>query len=177
MTERLSLRLRRLLDATPERVWAAWTQPELMQQWLSPMGMTTVAATADVRVGGRYRIEMAQGPERLPTPPQFGDVLIAEGSYRRVERPRLLELTWAWVGWRETSIVRIELRGRGDQTELLLDHRRLADEDSRTFHRNGWRSTLDSLRLNLIRDAGQHRVIRVQHRDRQQRMSTEEKTS
>ncbi len=149
MPESLTVQLRRLLDASPERIWEAWTQPDLMVQWFSPMGMITSAAEADVQVGGRYRIHMARSPQGPPPPPQFGDVLVAEGVYQQVDHPRLLTFTWSWAGWGERSLVRIELSRRGRQTELLLTHSRLADEESRAFHEKGWRSTLDKLRLSI----------------------------
>lgn len=42
----------RTLDATPAALYAAWTEPEKMRRWYATV------VDADVRVGGRYRIEM-----------------------------------------------------------------------------------------------------------------------
>ena len=56
--ERPSLTLTRRFRARPEKVWAAWTDPEKLIAWFC----TTKAkpgsfrAELDVRVGGRYRI-------------------------------------------------------------------------------------------------------------------------
>ena len=136
---------KRVLDATCDQVWEAWTQPELMVQWFSPLGMTTSNAESDLRVGGKYRVVMEQGEKPLPTPPPFGKTLIAEGVYEQIERPHLLVFTWSWVGWEEISRVRIELKDRGGQTELQLTHTRLSSEESKQFHDMGWQFTLDSL--------------------------------
>lgn len=42
----------RTLDATPAALYAAWTEPERMRRWFATV------VDADVRVGGRYRIEI-----------------------------------------------------------------------------------------------------------------------
>lgn len=46
----------RTLPARPEKVFAAWLDPEGMREWMAPSG--TAAVTLDGRVGGRFRIVM-----------------------------------------------------------------------------------------------------------------------
>ena len=55
---RPSLTLRRRLNAAPEKVYAAWADPQKLMQWFGPSQVTagTVRADVDLRVGGRYRI-------------------------------------------------------------------------------------------------------------------------
>jgi len=48
-----TLVLKRTLPATPDRVFAAWTRPELVRRWFSPGEMAVEEAALDVRVGGR----------------------------------------------------------------------------------------------------------------------------
>ncbi len=48
MTE---LTLRRVTDAPIQRVYAAWTDPELPKQWLAPGNAVASRAVADVAVG------------------------------------------------------------------------------------------------------------------------------
>ena len=48
-----SLTLKRRLDATPEKVFAAWTDPEKIVKWFGPDSGPVHQAEADVRVGGR----------------------------------------------------------------------------------------------------------------------------
>ena len=52
-----SLRLTRLIQADPARVFNAWTQPQHLNLWSAPEGMD-VEAEVDLKVGGRYRIRM-----------------------------------------------------------------------------------------------------------------------
>ncbi|HXS16552.1 MAG TPA: SRPBCC domain-containing protein, partial [Polyangiaceae bacterium] len=47
----------RVFDAPRERVFEAWTNPELFKQWWVPKSMDMVLRSCemDVRVGGTYR--------------------------------------------------------------------------------------------------------------------------
>jgi len=76
-----TLRIERILDATPEEVWAAWTQPEQYAKWISPFpGRAVELHEFDARVGGRVRFTMVgtQG-ERYPE---------ASFIYEKLDRPR-----------------------------------------------------------------------------------------
>jgi len=48
----------RVIDAPPERVFQAWTDPELLKQWFAPLPWTTPAAELNVRPGGANLIVM-----------------------------------------------------------------------------------------------------------------------
>ncbi len=50
--------LTRIIDAPPEKVYRAWTDPELLVQWFAPLPYTTPSARLDVRPGGSNRIVM-----------------------------------------------------------------------------------------------------------------------
>ena len=45
----------REFDAPKDIVWRAWTEPELIKQWLGPDRYEMVIEEYDVRDGGRYR--------------------------------------------------------------------------------------------------------------------------
>ena len=49
-------RASRLIHATPERVFAAMVDPEMLAQWLPPAGMTGRFERFDPRPGGSYRL-------------------------------------------------------------------------------------------------------------------------
>jgi uncharacterized protein YndB with AHSA1/START domain len=57
-TEALDMTLSRELDAPVERVWAAWTEPELVKRWWGPAGFTAPLAEMDVREGGQSLVCM-----------------------------------------------------------------------------------------------------------------------
>ncbi len=44
--------VRRTIAATPDALYRAWTEPLLLERWFGTV------VTADVRIGGRYRVEI-----------------------------------------------------------------------------------------------------------------------
>src|ERR1044071_517102 len=48
----------RTLDATPETVYKAWTDPKQMARWWGPNNFTNPVCELDVRPGGAWRIVM-----------------------------------------------------------------------------------------------------------------------
>jgi uncharacterized protein YndB with AHSA1/START domain len=50
-TER-EIRIERVFDAPRERVFAIYTDPELIPAWWGPRGTTTIVDEMDVRTGG-----------------------------------------------------------------------------------------------------------------------------
>ena len=51
-----TVRLQRVLRASPERVYRAFLDPAAMAKWLPPHGFTCAVEHMDVRVGGHYRM-------------------------------------------------------------------------------------------------------------------------
>ena len=54
----LDLVLERMIDAPCDRLYRAWTEPELLKQWFAPRPFTTPVAELDVRPGGANCIVM-----------------------------------------------------------------------------------------------------------------------
>ena len=59
--------LTRIIDASPELVYRAWTDPEILKQWFAPLPYTTPVAEIDVRPGGASLIVM-RDPQGMRTP-------------------------------------------------------------------------------------------------------------
>ena len=93
------LTLRRVIDAPVRRVSAAWTDSELLRQWLAPGNAVASRAVADVGVGGTFLIEM-RGTD--------GQRWLARGVYREVAPLRRLVHTWRWEGSDTETLVTIE---------------------------------------------------------------------
>jgi uncharacterized protein YndB with AHSA1/START domain len=51
-----TIRLHRVLRATPERVYRAFLDPDAMVKWLPPHGFTAKVERMDAKVGGTYRM-------------------------------------------------------------------------------------------------------------------------
>ena len=52
----------KVFNAPREKVWQAWTDPELVKQWWGPEGFTAPSIKIDFRVGGKYIYAM-HGPD------------------------------------------------------------------------------------------------------------------
>jgi uncharacterized protein YndB with AHSA1/START domain len=132
-----SLTVKRHLKASPAKVFAAWTDPEKMKQWMGSRGMTGQLAECDPRVGGHYRWVM-KSPD--------GNLFDVGGVYREIVRDEKLVFTWAWKSTPEReSIVTVLLKPDGDGTMLTVTHEQFFDEDARDQHRNGWDGALEKL--------------------------------
>lgn len=140
--ERPSLSITRHYNASPEKVWHAWTDPEAMKRWWRPDDTFSTAVTeADVRVGGRFRVRMIS-PE--------GKELEVSGVYLVVIPTRKLVFTWIWndTSQRETRVT-VTLRPSGSGTELELKHEHFFDTEDRDSHQEGWRGSLVLLERSL----------------------------
>lgn len=51
-----TVRLHRVLNATPERVYRAFLDPDAMAKWLPPNGFTGKVHQMDAKVGGAYKM-------------------------------------------------------------------------------------------------------------------------
>jgi uncharacterized protein YndB with AHSA1/START domain len=51
-----TVRLHRVLKASPEKVYRAFTDPAAMAKWLPPYGFTCTVHEMDAKVGGTYRM-------------------------------------------------------------------------------------------------------------------------
>ena len=135
-----TLIVRRMLKASPELAFKAWTTGEHIQQWMRPQpGMVVPQARMDLRVGGKFRIQMKHAD---------GEFFTAAGEFREVKPPERLVYTWDWekdgsgteFGELEgnTSLITVEFLKRGNQTEFVLTHSRFATVESRDNHAQGW---------------------------------------
>jgi uncharacterized protein YndB with AHSA1/START domain len=137
MTDQTAIVLQWRYPAPPERVFRAWTEPEILKEWFVPSAAWQVPiAEIDLRPGGRYRIVM-----KAPN----GEGHEGGGTYREVSPPGKLVFTWAWGFTQDKeSLVTVELRESEGGTSLLLTHERLAPE-RREPHLDGWTKSLARL--------------------------------
>jgi len=97
----------------------------------------TPIAEADLRVGGRFRVQFW-------TPD--GQQHSVSGVYREIVPDRKLVFSWAWQSTPEReSQVTVDLKPDADGTILTLSHEQFVDEAARDNHRRGWTLALDTL--------------------------------
>lgn len=55
-----TLKIERVFNTTPEKLWAHWTDPKKYAKWLNPAPIDLVIHEFDVRPGGKIRFDMPQ---------------------------------------------------------------------------------------------------------------------
>lgn len=133
-----TVRVERLIAATIDDVFTAWTNPVAMARWLAPSG--TAEVEADVRVGGSFRVVMIDDQSRIEH----------TGEYLDIVPPRRLSFTWnsPYTG-PLPSIVTVTLTPEGDGTRVVLSHEGLP-ADTAPGHQDGWDTIVQRLTDLLV---------------------------
>ncbi|HVU35104.1 MAG TPA: SRPBCC family protein [Opitutaceae bacterium] len=145
------LTLTRLIDAPPEAVYRAWTDPALVKEWFTPRPWTTPVVELDVRPGGANFILM-RGPE--------GSEFPNRGVYLEVVPNQRLVFTdaytSAWVPSEKPFMtVTLTFENEGGKTRYTarVRHWTVADRETHEkmgFHA-GWGKATDQLEALLAR--------------------------
>ena len=147
-----TLQIKKTIAASREKVFQAWTDPKALTRWFAPSDeFSTPLVEVDVRVGGKYRIQM-KAPD--------GGLHTVGGVYREVKPPEKLVFTWVWEpgpscgqpgheapGYE--TLVTVELYERGNSTEVVLTHEGFMDSMERDKHNQGWTGCLNRLPKGL----------------------------
>jgi uncharacterized protein YndB with AHSA1/START domain len=130
------IEIRRVIPASREEVFAAWTDPKGIRVWMCPGGVIETEARLDVRVGGDFKIVMkSPGKDHVHT-----------GTYQVVDPPSRLAFTWISEATDfSPSLVTVELFDRAGQTELVLTHERMPRADVLPRYKAGWATIAEKL--------------------------------
>ena len=71
----------RVIDAAQEKVFQAWTNPDILQRWWGPAGFTNTFKEFDLRPGGKWSFIM-HGPE--------SGNYVNECIFIKIEKPKLI---------------------------------------------------------------------------------------
>lgn len=136
--------LRRRIPARREVVFATWTDPTQVRQWLGGPGVEVHSARIDLRQSGEYEYEL--------TMPDGARSTIL-GSFITVQAPEKLVYSWAVenaAGRSPTTQVTVEFFDYGEETEVVLLHEGFSHETTRERHQAGWVACFTNLE-ELIR--------------------------
>jgi uncharacterized protein YndB with AHSA1/START domain len=143
--------LTRVINAPREKVYRAWTEPELLKQWFAPAPWTTPVAETDVRPGGSNLIVM-RGPD--------GHEFPNRGVYLEVVPNARLVMTDAYTtAWEPstkpfmTVILTFEDEGGKTKYTACVRHWTEADREQHEqmgFHQ-GWALCTDQLAALVAR--------------------------
>ena len=135
------LRMTRRFDASPERLFEAWTEPNLASRWLfTTASSESHSAELDVRVGGKWTIvDRRDGVDYR-----------ALGEYLEVDRPRRLVFSFGMPQFSPAfDRVVVEIAPDGQGSILTLIQERLPAEAVAATE-PGWREMFDLLERTAI---------------------------
>ena len=131
------LQFRKLVRAPRERVFAAWTNPELLKKWWGPGEVTCPEAHVDLQPGGKYRLANLQ-PD--------GQTIWISGTFEEVSPPEKLVYDWNVEAMGVVAtLVTVEFIEHVEGTELVLTHERFAAPPVRDMHLQGWGGCIEKL--------------------------------
>ena len=139
--------LARVFDASRERVWMEWTEPDRFADWFGGDGaeipLSTVAL--DVTVGGKWHATMFSGSERRE--------IRWTGKYLDVVEPKLLVLTFSANDARDelVTVALVEI-GEG-HTEMVFRQRGTMSGAQYDYAARGMSSFLDRMARRLAEEA------------------------
>ena len=133
----IRLIVRRLIRATPERLFRAWTAPDQLLQWWGPEGVVCTQADVDLRVGGRYRIANQMRNK---------ETIWIFGEFEAIDYPFGLTYTWC-IGSEHAPPERVRVRFSpvSSMTEVVVEHENIATAATRQLHEQGWIGCLSGL--------------------------------
>ena len=147
--QEIALELEHRYAAPRERVFEAWTNPDVLKRWWAAAPTwDTPLAEVDAQEGGSYRLSMRT---------DAGEVHTVRGEYTDVRPPERLAYTWSWEegpesameGSEETLVV-VQFLEDGDGTLVKLTHSGFSGEQIRDMHVQGWEAVLANLERNVF---------------------------
>lgn len=151
MDQDRELMITRLIDASREQIFEAWTRPELLSQWWAPRPYTTPGVEIEAYPGGRFRTDM-RDPEGTDYPNQ--------GVFLEIVPNEKIVVTDAFtVGWVPnpkpfvTIVITLEDEAGKTRYTARVRHWTVEDRDRHEkmgFH-DGWGQALTQLEELLAR--------------------------
>jgi uncharacterized protein YndB with AHSA1/START domain len=103
--------IERVFDAPRDRVYAAFTDPELIPQWWGRREDTTTVDKMDVRNGGDWRFVTVSSED--------GEEHAFRGTFREVAPPERIVWTFEWEGMPGyVSVETVTFEDLGEQTRV-----------------------------------------------------------
>ncbi|PWG12166.1 hypothetical protein DF268_18470 [Streptomyces sp. V2] len=126
----------RVLPATPDEVWRAWTEPDRLPHWFGPILKGVPGPDAEYVLEGRGA---------------HGDTIVCR--VLAWEPATRLRVTWRYTGETDSEL-RLDLAPTDDGTRLLLEHVGFGPEADPVDYAAGWHMYTDNLEAHLAGTPG-----------------------
>jgi len=104
------IHIERMFDAPRDRVFALYTDPELIPEWWGSRDTAAVVDHMDVRPGGSWRFVIHNSD---------GSTTAFRGTYREVSAPERIVQTFEWEGMPgHVSVETVTFEDLGDRTKV-----------------------------------------------------------
>lgn len=151
--------IERRLNAPIEKVWDAFTNPEVLKQWFTPPAMSNSFISTELKEGGlfRYCFKMDEG----------GAEFWGRGIYAKIDAPNYLsykdsftdaegnDVPPSYFGMQGDSIIETLVEffftSNGDKTTLKMEAENPFEEKMTNDMTDGWNGMFD----NLVRELPQ----------------------
>ena len=144
----LDLTLHRVIKAPRERIWRAWTQPELFRQWWLPAPTIARVNQLDIRPGGALVTETSD--DGITFVPHMDSIFLVVETERRLVFTNAIDSAWRPAAPQPVAMTaEIVLDDHPDGTDYQVTVRHGSPE-SRDHHEelgffDGWGSVTDAL--------------------------------
>ena len=125
----------KVIKATPEEVFEAFTDPEIMRKWFYGDEGWNVDVSNTLEIGAKCILNMIEpgGKECKHT-----------GQSKVIAPHEKLVFTWN-SDFAQDTVVTVYFRGVAGGTEITLEHEFLPTPEAREDHRKGWTICLGNL--------------------------------
>jgi uncharacterized protein YndB with AHSA1/START domain len=141
----VGISLTRVFDASRERVWREWTEPEAFADWFGgpTCDIPLDSVSMDVRPGGSWKLTMYAPPNRRR--------IDWWGEYREVEPPERLTFTISDQPHEDMlDLIVVVLTDLGDgRTEMLFEQRGFGGPERYEGAKRGWGGFFDRMTERL----------------------------
>lgn len=139
------IRITREFDASPERMWREWTEPEAFADWYGgpECEVPLDSVSMDVRPGGKWRLTMFAPPDRRR--------IDWKGEYLEVVPPERLVFTVSdQPGEDAYELVTVVLTAlEHDRTEMRFEQRGSLSPEQYERTTEGWGAFFDRMQERL----------------------------
>jgi len=131
-----TLVIEKVINASREDVFEAFTNPQIMNQWFYPDDYVSVEVECDLQIGGTFKLDTIDSTGRIFT---------IVGEYTEIVVPEKLVFTWS-NELVEHSVVTVEFKDLDSRTQIVLSHEFLPEGMVKGIHDIGWNETLERFR-------------------------------